>query len=48
MGKQVEEEKKAKHAKTKVDRFDKMKEQAELEAVDDERKTWKTVNECIL
>lgn len=42
MVKQVEE-KTVKHTKTKVDRFNKMKEQAEIEAVDDERKTWKTV-----
>lgn len=44
MVKQHEESKVTKHAKTKVDRFQKMKKNVEEEGLDDERRTWKTVS----
>lgn len=47
MVKQAEESKVPKHPKSKLDRFQKAGEQEE-EAVDEQRKTWKTVSPSLL
>lgn len=47
MVKQIEESKVTKHSKTKVDRFQKIKNNVEEEALDDERRTWKTVSHLL-
>ena len=47
MVKQHEEAKAPKHPKSKVDRFQKTKEQVEEEAVDEQRTSWKTVTPIV-